>query len=69
MTIAWSAWVIILISIVFAFWWLWRFAERIEREEMEEEQWRAYIAELWQYDPNQALYWQTEFERRFIGGR
>ena len=69
MAIAWIAWIIILTGIIGAFLLLWRFAERIERDELEERQWREYIAQLWIYDPSQAQYWQYEFERKFLGGK
>lgn len=69
MVIAWSAWIGALAAIVLLFWWLWRFAERIEQAEYEEEQWREYINYLWQSDPAQAQYWQYEYERKFLGAK
>lgn len=70
MVIAWVAWIGILIGIVLAFWWLWRFAERIEVAEQEEIRWRDYIEYLSSInDQDGVWYWQQEYDARFLGGR
>ena len=49
--------------IILIFWWLWRFSEKIEREEREEHQWNDYLSMLWQNDPQAAMYWSTYREQ------
>ena len=58
-------WALLLGTLTIVFWMLWRFAAKIEREETEEQQWLAYIQQLWQYDPYEAQRWQIMFDQKF----
>lgn len=64
--IAWAFWFGCMGVVVLIFWALWRYADRIERLEEEEQQWLQYIEQLWYVDPYQAQYYQQLFENRFI---
>ena len=59
-------WITILVTITLIFWWLWRFADCIEREEAIESQWRQYIASVAQVDPYAAQYWTTYYEQNIL---
>jgi len=63
---AWAFWIGVIVGISLLFWWLWKFADRIEREEAEEQQWIAWLQQLWQYSPYEAQYWQSVFEEKFM---
>jgi hypothetical protein len=53
-----SFWLVVLTAVTLVFRWLWRVADKIEREEAEERQWAEYLGNLWQTDPQSAWYWQ-----------
>jgi peptide methionine sulfoxide reductase MsrA len=58
----WAAWLSILSAIALIFYLLWRYADKIEREEQFEQQWKDYLTQLWATDPNQAAYMQQYYE-------
>jgi hypothetical protein len=60
--IAWVFWIAALSVIAGIFWVLWRYAEKIEKEEQFEEQWKGFIAQQWEIDPNQGIYWTQYYE-------
>lgn len=64
-TMALGGWALLLLVIIVVFIWLWRFAAKIERLEVEEQQWLAYIDQLQQYDPYQAQQWKIMFDQKF----
>ena len=53
-------------GVALIFWWLWRYAEKIERLEQEEQQWLEYLNYLWTYEPANAGYYQELFESKFL---
>jgi hypothetical protein len=62
--IAVAFWIAVLATIALIFYLLWRFAEKIEREEEEERRWSEYLTFLWHTDPHQANYWQQVHDQR-----
>lgn len=62
----WAFWLSVLGGTIILFWRLWRFAEKIELQELEEQSWLTYIDSLKYSDPEQAMYWQTLFEQKFF---
>jgi hypothetical protein len=62
----WALWLTILTIIALIFWWLWRFADRIEQEEAMENQWKQYIASVAQIDPYAAMAWQQYYEQTIL---
>lgn len=60
-----SSWALILAVIIGIFFWLWRFAAKIEALEQEEQQWRNYIEQLRQTDPYEAMRWELLFNEKF----
>jgi len=64
--VSWIFWIGALVFISLVFWRMWKFAERIEHEEAEEEAWKQYIASLWHTHPHWATYYQAQFEARFL---
>lgn len=58
----WVAWIAILSAIALIFYLLWQYADKIEREEQFEQQWKEFLANQWATNPNQAMYWQQYYE-------
>lgn len=57
-------WAVVLAGIVMLFRWLWKFADKIEKEEIEERRWEEYLAYMWSTDPQAAYYWQQQYNAR-----
>lgn len=63
--IAWSVWITISLVVVLIFWWLWRFTSKIEKEEEEEKQWKEFVNNMWETDPQSAYYYQQLFDQKY----
>ena len=68
--VSWILWIGILVGVTLLYFWLWRFAKKIEEEELVEAQIRqydedmnAYLAWLWQNDPTSAYYYQQQYDQ------
>ena len=65
MLVTWLFWAGCIGFIAISFIWMWRYADKIEKLEQEENQWKEYIAQLERTDPMAAWMWQQQFEEKF----
>jgi hypothetical protein len=56
-------WLGLIIGVTLIFWWMWRFAGKIENDIEQERQWDEYITNMWRVDPYQAQQLELQYGR------
>ena len=61
----WVLWGGILVVIVVIFRYAWKIADGIQKAEELDQQWKQFLQEEWMYDPQNAPYWQYQYDQKF----
>jgi hypothetical protein len=64
-TIAWVLWIGILVAVSILCRWLWKLADKIERQEQYEAQWLPFLETMQRSDPWSVPYWRQQYEQNY----